>query len=57
LLQKVEDQAKSFGSKLLHLDTFDFQARDFYLKQGYEIFGTLENCPEGHNRYYFQKKL
>jgi GNAT superfamily N-acetyltransferase len=43
LLQKVEDQAKSFGSKLVHLDTFDFQARDFYLKQGYEIFGTLEN--------------
>lgn len=57
LLQKVEVQAKNLGSKLAHLDTFDFQARDFYLKHGYGIFGTLENCPEGHNRYYFQKKL
>ena len=57
MLQKVEEQAKSFGSKLVHLDTFDFQARDFYLKHGYEIFGTLENCPEGHNRYYMKKIL
>ena len=57
LLQTVEEQAKSFGSKLSHLDTFDFQARDFYLKHGYEIFGTLENCPEGYNRYYMKKIL
>ncbi|PPE03578.1 hypothetical protein HCUR_00960 [Holospora curviuscula] len=25
--------------------TFDFQVKDFYLKQGYEIFGVLEDCP------------
>ncbi len=57
LLQKVEAQAKQFGSKLSHLDTFDFQAKDFYLKQGYEVFGTLANCPQGHNRFYFKKEL
>src|SRR4051812_23332718 len=33
LLQHVEQVAKSYGSHLTHLDTFDFQAKDFYLKQ------------------------
>jgi GNAT superfamily N-acetyltransferase len=55
LLQKVEDEAKAQGATLSHLDTYDFQAKDFYVKAGYEIFGTLENCPLGHNRYYMKK--
>ena len=57
LLRKVEDEAKAIGVKLAHTDTYDFQAKDFYLKQGYEIFGVLENCPEGHKRYYLKKDL
>jgi ADP-ribose pyrophosphatase YjhB (NUDIX family) len=39
------------------LDTFDFQAKDFYLKHGYDIFGVLGNCPPGHERYYMRKNL
>ncbi len=57
LLKEVEEEAKSKGSKIVHLDTFDFQAKDFYLKQGYSIFGEMENCPEGHTRYYMNKIL
>jgi GNAT superfamily N-acetyltransferase len=57
LLQKVENEAKAQGATLSHLDTFDFQAKDFYLKTGYEIFGALENCPQGHKRYYMKKVL
>lgn len=57
LLKRVEETAKAKGSKLIHLDTFSFQARDFYLKQGYEIFGTLDDCPKGHKRYYLKKVL
>ena len=57
LLQHVENEARDFGATLSHLDTFDFQAKDFYLKHGYEIFGTLEDCPPGHERYYLKKKL
>lgn len=57
LLNTVEKEAKTLGAKFVHLDTFDFQAKNFYLKQGYEIFGTLENCPTGHTRYYMKKKL
>ncbi len=57
LLKKIEQYAKAEGAKLVHLDTFDFQAKDFYLKQGYEIFGVLDDCPENHKRYYLKKKL
>lgn len=57
LLKHVEEKAKSTGIRLIHLDTFDFQAKDFYLRQGYEIFGVLEDCPKGHSRYYLKKLL
>ncbi len=57
LLKKVEIEAKALGAKLAHLDTFEFQAKDFYLKHGYEIFGTIDDCPPGHTRFYMKKKL
>jgi ribosomal protein S18 acetylase RimI-like enzyme len=57
LLAETEEIAKKKGSKLVHLDTFDFQAKDFYVKQGYEIFGVLDDCPEGHKRYFMKKNL
>ncbi|MFO8991857.1 GNAT family N-acetyltransferase [Legionella pneumophila serogroup 1] len=57
LLNKVEDEAKKEGATLAHLDTFDFQAKDFYLKHGYEVFGVLDNCPPGHKRFYLKKAL
>jgi GNAT superfamily N-acetyltransferase len=57
LLNKVESEAKAFGASLIHLDTFDFQAKDFYLKQGYEVYGALEDCPPGHKRYHLKKIL
>ena len=57
LLQSVEAAAREKGCNLIHLDTFDFQAKDFYEKQGYEIFGVLEDCPPGHCRYYLKKNL
>ena len=53
LLAEVEKTAK--GCYLIHLDTYDFQAKEFYEKQGYEVFGVLEDCPRGHCRYYLKK--
>lgn len=57
LLMKIENEAKKRGALLAHLETFDWQAKAFYLKHGYEIFGILEDCPSGHKRYYMKKKL
>lgn len=57
LMNKVELEAKEIGATLSHTDTFDFQAKDFYLKKGYQIFGILDDCPPGHKRYYLKKHL
>lgn len=57
LLNEVERIAKEKGCNLIHLDTFDFQSKDFYIKQGYDVFGILEDCPAGHKRYYLKKSL
>lgn len=57
LLNEVERIAKEKGCKLIHLDTFDFQAKDFYIKKGYEVFGILDDCPIGHKRYYMKKNI
>lgn len=57
LLEKVESEAKKIGCHLAHLDTFDFQAKDFYLKHGYAIFGVLDDCPIGHKKYFMKKRL
>jgi GNAT superfamily N-acetyltransferase len=57
LLKEVEDKAKSQGCYLAHLDTFDFQGKEFYLKNGYTIFGILDDCPKGHKRFFLRKDL
>lgn len=57
LLNQVEEKAKSMGSTLCHVETYDFQAKDFYIKQGYEVFGILDDCPPGHKRYFLKKNL
>ncbi|MDY8135551.1 GNAT family N-acetyltransferase [Aquimarina sp. 2201CG5-10] len=57
LLQKAENIAKSKGAVISILDTFDFQAEGFYIKNEYIIFGKLDNFPKGHKRIYFSKKL
>ncbi len=57
LIEKVEEEAVKNGCHLAHLDTFDFQAKDFYLKQGYDVFGELNDCPLGHKRFYLRKYL
>ncbi|HEV3090316.1 MAG TPA: GNAT family N-acetyltransferase [Candidatus Cybelea sp.] len=57
LLEKAEEEARRKGAELAHLDAFDFAARKFYEKRGYEVFGALENCPAGHTRFYMKKAL
>lgn len=57
LLEQIEKIAVERKCSLIHLDTFDFQAKDFYLKHGYEVFGILEDCPQNHCRYYLKKKV
>lgn len=57
LLKHVEAIAKEKGATIAMLDTFDFQAENFYLKNGYEAIGEIKDFPKGHQRIYFAKKL
>jgi GNAT superfamily N-acetyltransferase len=57
LLIMAEEEARQHGAKHAYLDTFSFQAPDFYLKLGYTVFGELDDFPPGHQRYYLAKDL
>jgi GNAT superfamily N-acetyltransferase len=57
LLNHTETMAKAKGATISMLDTFDFQAEAFYLKNGYEVVGEIKNFPTGHKRIYLSKKL
>lgn len=57
LLQTVEGIAINRGCYLSYLDTADFQAKPFYLKHGYTIFGNVKNNPVGHEDFIFFKRL
>jgi len=57
LLQAAEQEARGRGCQYALLDTFSFQARPFYEKNGYSVFGELPEFPPGHVRYFMSKKL
>lgn len=57
LLARAEREAIERGCHGVYLDTFDFQARGFYEKLGYHVFGTIAEYPRDHCRYYMAKAL
>ena len=57
VLRKAEETAKERGCKYAFLDTFSFQAPEFYKKYGYKEQFTLEEYPVKGKRYYFAKTL
>lgn len=57
LMQTIEQYARKQQYRLLVVDTFSFQAPEFYKKQGFQEFGVLHNHPAGHSQHYFEKRL
>ena len=57
LLRRAEALAIEQGCDAIYLDTFDFQARGFYEKLGFKVFGRLENYPPSNERFYLVKRL
>jgi GNAT superfamily N-acetyltransferase len=57
MIAMAERYAVERGYHNAYLSTHSFQARPFYEKLGYEVFGTLENFPPGHAKYYMRKRL
>ncbi|MBL8568170.1 MAG: GNAT family N-acetyltransferase [Phreatobacter sp.] len=58
LLQKAELEAKERGAMGLLVDTFSFQAPDFYRKHGYSAYGQIADFPQaGMVWHRFKKTL
>ncbi|EKO3436825.1 GNAT family N-acetyltransferase [Vibrio fluvialis] len=56
LLTRLEEFALSKGITNFRLETTSFQALDFYKKQGYTIFGELEDMPPNYTSYFLKKQ-
>jgi GNAT superfamily N-acetyltransferase len=57
MMLQAEREAAWRGCHAAWLDTFSFQARGFYERLGYEVFGTLNDYPPGHQRFFMTKAL
>lgn len=57
LMLDAEAFALQHGFTRSRVETTSFQAKPFYEKLGYEVYGVLDDCPEGHTSYYLKKQL
>ena len=57
LMRRAEAEAVGRGCRHAHLETVDFQARSFYERLGYMVFGVLDDYPQPYKRFYMQKPL
>lgn len=57
LLIATEKEALKKGCTCSLVDTWDFQAEEFYLKNGYKKIGKLENYWHGHAKLFLKKQL
>ena len=56
-MEQAEAIAHTRGCMGVWLDTFSFQARAFYEKRGYKVFGTIDDYPPGQSRFWMKKLL
>lgn len=58
LIALLEEQVKPLGVTHLYLDTYSFQALDFYLKLGFEKVGQYSGYPAaGIDKHFLQKQI
>ena len=55
LLEEAENYARGYGAVIAFLKTVD--AREFYERQGYQVYGQLEDRPIGSILYHMKKRL
>ncbi len=57
LMLRAEEEALVRGCHSAWLDTYEFQARGFYERMGYQCFAELPDYPPGFGRYFMKKAL
>ena len=56
LLKAIEDEARRRGARKVMLYTYSWQAENFYLRRGYEVFARFQ-YPDGPERIDMEKPL
>lgn len=57
IIKEVEKYAKEKNCLGVRVETWNFQAKGFYEKQGYEVYASFEDCPPGTIEYALKKKF
>ena len=57
LLQQAESEAKNRNCRFAFVNTYQFQAPDFYKRHGYKEVLRLQDYPYTGQRHYYQKDL
>lgn len=57
LLEQIEKFARKENLIGIRMETWNFQARGFYEKNGYNVFGEIKDCPPGTIDYFLKKEL
>ena len=57
LLAQAEQTAREAGCVAVRLDTYEFQARPFYERHRYVVYGELAGYPAGTRTYLLTKSL
>ena len=57
LLRAAETTAIDHHAWASTLETFNPEAKLFYERQGYQVFGTLEDYPRGFSKFFLRKTL
>ena len=57
LMQTLEQEAQTLGCCTAVVDTYSFQAPQFYQQLGYKVFGSVDDYPSSCQKLFLKKRL
>ena len=57
LIRTAEREARARGCCVAVVDTYSFQAPEFYQELGYQVFGSVDGYPDGCEKLFLKKRL
>ena len=57
IIKRIEKFAMDNDALGVRIDSWSFQAPEFYQKLGYIVWGKFDDCPPGTTHYYLYKRF